>query len=256
MPSFPHAAPTRCVKRNIYRKGYLTGTFCRKIDQAGPFLTSIFPKGRPFARAAGRSLVACVTALQIPVAPHLEGRLFVGPTSSGFVNKRWLLPRAAAQTSVRDIDQRTSDQMQALDGSQKTGAPADPPAQPGGGGACDTDALVQYVVVRRDLSTGLNWPLGAVIAQACHAAVCALGLAMKNCPDDAQRYLAEGSAMRTVVLQVSSEEELLKLRDKLTQRQISHELWQEEPEKVPTALASVPITKSAGKAFKGLQLLS
>lgn len=90
----------------------------------------------------------------------------------------------------------------------------------------------------------------------CPCRVSALGLAIKNCPDDAQRYLAEGSAMRTVVLQVSDEEELLKLKDRLTERQIGHELWQEEPEKMPTALASVPIRKSAGKVFKGLKLLS
>ena len=29
--------------------------------------------------------------------------------------------------------------------------------------------LVQYVVVRGDLAQALKWPLGAVVAQACHA---------------------------------------------------------------------------------------
>lgn len=62
--------------------------------------------------------------------------------------------------------------------------------------------------------------------------------------------------MRTVVLQVSDEGELLKLRDKLVKNQIDHKLWQEEPEKIPTALASAPIRKSAGRVFKGLKLLS
>lgn len=122
--------------------------------------------------------------------------------------------------------------------------------------AQDNDGLVQYVVIRRDLGTELNWPLGAVVAQACHAAVDALGLALEDNKEDAQRYLSEGSNMRTVVLQVSSEAELLKLRDKLTQHQIAHKLWQEEPEKIPTSLASVPIRKSAGRVFKGLKLLS
>ena len=32
--------------------------------------------------------------------------------------------------------------------------------------------IVQYVVVRRDL----NWPIGALIAQACHASVAAVHL--------------------------------------------------------------------------------
>lgn len=34
----------------------------------------------------------------------------------------------------------------------------------------DEDPLVQYVVLRKDLTAKLNWPLGAVVAQACHAA--------------------------------------------------------------------------------------
>lgn len=34
----------------------------------------------------------------------------------------------------------------------------------------DEDPLVQYVVLRKDLTVKLNWPLGAVVAQACHAA--------------------------------------------------------------------------------------
>ncbi|KAL8455239.1 hypothetical protein Emag_000942 [Eimeria magna] len=120
----------------------------------------------------------------------------------------------------------------------------------------ESESLVQYVVLRRDLQTELQWPLGAVVAQACHAAVSAMGSALKDNPVDAQRYLAEGSNMRTVVLQVSSEAELMRLRDKLIQSGIHHALWQEEPEKVPTALASIPIKKSAGRAFKGLKLLS
>ena len=36
------------------------------------------------------------------------------------------------------------------------------------------DPVVQYVVVRRDLWTEQNWPLGSIIAQACHASAAAL----------------------------------------------------------------------------------
>lgn len=84
----------------------------------------------------------------------------------------------------------------------------------------------------------------------------ALGISMIRDGDEAKTYLAAGSSMITVVLQVPGEPELLKLRDKLQQSQIGHSLWKEEPEKIPTALASVPIRKSAGKVFKGLKLLS
>jgi hypothetical protein len=37
-----------------------------------------------------------------------------------------------------------------------------------------SDPIVQYVVVRRDLWTAQGWPLGPVVAQACHAAVAAI----------------------------------------------------------------------------------
>ena len=34
----------------------------------------------------------------------------------------------------------------------------------------EDDALVQFVVVRRDLLKTMEWPVGSVIAQACHDA--------------------------------------------------------------------------------------
>ena len=39
------------------------------------------------------------------------------------------------------------------------------------------DDLVQYIVLRKDLMTSMQWPLGSVIAQACHASTAALWLA-------------------------------------------------------------------------------
>lgn len=38
------------------------------------------------------------------------------------------------------------------------------------------DDLVQYVVLRKDLWNSLNWPLGSIVAQACHASTAALWL--------------------------------------------------------------------------------
>ena len=48
------------------------------------------------------------------------------------------------------------------------------------GPACAGDPLVQYVVLRRDLWADLGWPLGSVVAQACHAATAALWLSRKE----------------------------------------------------------------------------
>jgi hypothetical protein len=42
--------------------------------------------------------------------------------------------------------------------------------------------LIQYVVLRSDLWKSLSWPLGSVVAQACHAATAALWLS-RGAPD-------------------------------------------------------------------------
>lgn len=39
-----------------------------------------------------------------------------------------------------------------------------------------TNTIVQYIVIRGDLSKTLNWPMGAMIAQACHASTAAMHL--------------------------------------------------------------------------------
>lgn len=61
--------------------------------------------------------------------------------------------------------------------------------------------IVQYVVVRGDLSRTMKWPLGAVVAQACHACTAVIHLFY----DDAhtQTYLADLDNMHKVVLEVS-----------------------------------------------------
>lgn len=53
------------------------------------------------------------------------------------------------------------------------------------------DPIVQYIVLRRDLWTDQGWPLGPLIAQACHASVAALWLNRED--DVAQAYVAPDS---------------------------------------------------------------
>lgn len=64
-----------------------------------------------------------------------------------------------------------------------------------------TTGIVQYVVMRGDLARAMGWPLGAVVAQACHACTAVTHLFY----DDAhtQAYLADLDNMRKVVLEVS-----------------------------------------------------
>nr|XP_046154458.1 putative peptidyl-tRNA hydrolase PTRHD1 [Oncorhynchus gorbuscha] len=101
--------------------------------------------------------------------------------------------------------------------------------------------LVQYVVVRSDLVHTLAWPLGAVITQACHAAIAAVHLNYND--PDTQEYLAELDSMHKVVLQAVDQASLSSLSETLTEKGIAHKLWIEQPENVPTCLALKPYPK-------------
>ncbi|KAJ8602500.1 hypothetical protein CTAYLR_001252 [Chrysophaeum taylorii] len=70
----------------------------------------------------------------------------------------------------------------------------------------------QWVVLRKDLAS--MWPMGSVVAQACHASVAALFATMDD-PLTAE-YTKEG---------------------------IVHHLWIEQPEGIPTCLATKPYFK-------------
>ena len=62
--------------------------------------------------------------------------------------------------------------------------------------------LVQYIAVRRDLVTTLNWPIGALIAQACHASSAVLHIYRDD--EHVQEYLREIDHMRKIVVEVIS----------------------------------------------------
>ncbi len=120
-------------------------------------------------------------------------------------------------------------------------------------GAPRDDPLVQYVALRKDVV--VDWPVGAVAAQAAHAATAALWMSR-----DAQTTAAYCAAdnidyMRKVVLEAPGETSLLQIAAKLEEAGICHKLWVEQPENVPTALAAAPNRKSVvGPFFKKLKL--
>lgn len=83
----------------------------------------------------------------------------------------WMLPPAAAlSVTGRDVLPGNFGKMPVPESGGAATVPAVPPAQSSSSSSADSDPLVQYVVLRRDLDTELNWPLGALVAQACHAA--------------------------------------------------------------------------------------
>ncbi|KAG5403027.1 hypothetical protein IGI04_009146 [Brassica rapa subsp. trilocularis] len=115
------------------------------------------------------------------------------------------------------------------------------------------DVVVQYVVLRRDLID--SWPLGSVVTQGCHASVAAIWsfkddpVTLRYC--DPQHI----DSMHKVTLEVKGETQMLNLSEKLKSGGISHKVWMEQPENVPTCIATKPYLKSqVSPFFKKLKL--
>ncbi|KAL6651336.1 hypothetical protein ACP70R_010261 [Stipagrostis hirtigluma subsp. patula] len=115
------------------------------------------------------------------------------------------------------------------------------------------DVLVQYVVLRRDLADA--WPLGSVVAQGCHAAVAAVW-AHRDHPDTAAYCGPDNlDRMHKVTLEVKGETQLKNLAEKLEAAGVRHKLWIEQPENIPTCIATAPCPKSqVSSFFKKLKL--
>lgn len=60
--------------------------------------------------------------------------------------------------------------------------------------------LVQYIAIRKDLSSSLSWPGGAVIAQACHA--CTAVTILFRDDSYTKDYVQELDSMRKVIVEV------------------------------------------------------
>ena len=107
--------------------------------------------------------------------------------------------------------------------------------------------MVQFVVVRRDLLKSLDWPVGSVMAQACHACL-AVTWEHRDDPDVVQ-YLSAANidSMHKVVKEVKGEPQLKTLADKLAAEGIVHKMWLEQPENMPTAIALKPYPASRVK---------
>ncbi|XP_026571737.1 putative peptidyl-tRNA hydrolase PTRHD1 [Pseudonaja textilis] len=103
-------------------------------------------------------------------------------------------------------------------------------------------SLVQYVVLRGDLlREPFSWPLGASVAQACHAALAVVHAYYEH-PDTVD-YLAQDGSMRTVVLEAPDECALSTLAERLQQNGIDHKVWIEQPENIATCIALRPYQK-------------
>ncbi|KAG5045270.1 hypothetical protein JHK86_014676 [Glycine max] len=117
----------------------------------------------------------------------------------------------------------------------------------------DADVVVQYVVLRRDLID--TWPLGSVVTQGCHASVSAVWF-NKDDPFTVDYCSPDKiDSMHKVTLEVKGEPQIKNLSEKLTAGGIIHKLWIEQPENIPTCLATKPYPKSiVSSYFKKLKL--
>ena len=119
----------------------------------------------------------------------------------------------------------------------------------------DDDPIVQYVVVRKDLlAPPLSWPVGSVVAQACHAC---LAVVWEHRDDEhVTAYLAHPDTMRKVIKECKSEAQLRNLADRCAADDIAFKLWVEQPEDTPTALALKPYPRSDSRVARVIKKFS
>ena len=127
--------------------------------------------------------------------------------------------------------------------------------------------IVQYIFLRRDL----DWPAGAMAAQAAHASVAAItqGLAQQDEATAAYVSVENLPRMTKMVYGVDTVEQLEQVRDawnalvRSIQDNESKEgdclhayWWVEQPENIPSAMATWPIlrTNKVSKVIKNLKL--
>ncbi|KAI9311044.1 peptidyl-tRNA hydrolase II domain-containing protein [Dichotomocladium elegans] len=115
------------------------------------------------------------------------------------------------------------------------------------------ETLTMFIVVRKDLAKTLGWNTGSVMAQACHAATAVLHMTRDH--PNTVAYLEDTKNMHKVVLETKNAGSLEKLETALQEHHIPVYKWIEQPENIPTALATMPIgerSQEVKDAFKKL----
>lgn len=104
-------------------------------------------------------------------------------------------------------------------------------------------SIVQYILLRTDLKLGA----GASMAQVAHASVAAI--ARTYDAPATREYLGALESMTKVVLKCEDEGAMRSVADALSKESIAHHLWIEQPENVPTCLATAPAPRDQLKPF-------
>ncbi|KAF9170035.1 peptidyl-tRNA hydrolase domain-containing protein 1 [Mortierella sp. AD011] len=116
------------------------------------------------------------------------------------------------------------------------------------------DPLTMFIVIRKDLIKTLGWTTGSVIAQACHASTAVLHKTQDL--KDTREYLADLNNMHKVVLEIKNLPQLESLSASLSELNVPHVTWKEQPEDILTCLSTSPIRRSpeVKEAFKKCSL--
>ena len=106
--------------------------------------------------------------------------------------------------------------------------------------------IVQYIFVRNDLNQ--DWPQGAIAAQVAHASVAAIIQGLNN-QDEATIYYTSSTQLNYMtknVYKVNNVEELNTIKEQWDTKfgSNSYYMWIEQPENIPTALATVPLERT------------
>lgn len=142
--------------------------------------------------------------------------------------------------------------MAAAAADDARGAASSADAERASSSSTEDEPIVQCIVVRKDL----DWPLGAMMAQACHASVAAIEATRSEAHTAAYVHPKAIARMHKVVYEAKSATALEATARKLTERGAQVYTWLEQPEAIPTALALKPYPQAAARVFcKGLRLL-
>lgn len=66
--------------------------------------------------------------------------------------------------------------------------------------------FVQYIILRKDLLQILNWPTGALVAQACHACTAVISNFWQD--TNTQAYIGDLDRMHKIILEVGDSRRL------------------------------------------------
>ncbi|KAI4837385.1 peptidyl-tRNA hydrolase PTRHD1 [Plasmodium brasilianum] len=117
------------------------------------------------------------------------------------------------------------------------------------------NTIVQYILINKEI-LDKKWPLGSIIAQACHACIAVIA---ENIDDQiVKEYISAEKInnMHKIILKVDDSNELKKLSSVLDKESLKYKIWIEYPENVLSAVAIKPYYKDTVKDyFKKYQLL-